>query len=145
MKTSFLLPNRFKNIGWILFTVGLFIWVSTQIELVNANSQHLLKVFILTCSFFSFLFGLFFTIFSKEPIEDEYIASIRLKSFQLSAIIQMVYFIIAFSIMFLFHLEPNGDNGLSTFFLLSVIIYWLTYLITFNITILKNKIKSNAK
>jgi hypothetical protein len=144
MKTSFLLPNRFKNIGWILFTIGLFIWISTQIGLLNANLERPIKVLVLTCSFFSFLFGLYFITFSKEPIEDEYIANIRLKSFQLSAIIQMLYFVIAFSSMFILHLEPNGDNGLSTFFLLSVIIYWLTYLLTFNITILKNKIKSNA-
>lgn len=144
MKTSFLLPNRFKNIGWILFTIGLFIWISTQIGLLNANLEHPIKVLVLTCSFFSFLFGLYFITFSKEQIEDEYIANIRLKSFQLSAIIQMLYFVIAFSSMFILHLEPNGDNGLSTFFLLSVIIYWLTYLLTFNIAILKNKIKSNA-
>jgi hypothetical protein len=144
MKTSLLLPNRFKKIGWLILPLGLLIWIASQKGLLNDYMNHSLKVFILTLSFFSFLVGLYFITFSKEPIEDEYISSIRLKSFQISAIIQMIYFLLAFSSMFIFHFEPNGDAGLSIFLLISILIYWLAYLVSFNITIIKNNNKVDA-
>jgi hypothetical protein len=144
MKTSLLLPNRYKKVGWLLFPLGLIIWTSFQTGLLDDYVNHLIKVFILTISFFSFLIGFYFVSFSKEPIEDEYISSIRLKSFQISAIIQMIYFLMAFTSMFLFHFEPNGDGGLASFLLISILIYWLAYLIVFNITIIKNNNKVDA-
>ena len=102
-----------------------------------------MKVVTLTLSFFSFLFGLYFTTFSKEPIEDEYINSIRLKSFQISSISQMVFFLISFSLMFILNIEPNGDGGLSILLLISIILYWLMYLVIFNYTLTINKGKLN--
>ena len=112
MKTSLLLPNRYKKIGWLLFPLGLIIWVATQTGMLDDYVNQLIKVLILTLSFFSFLIVFYFVSFSKEPIEDEYITSMRLKSFQISAIIQMIYFLMAFTSMFLFHFKPNGDSGL---------------------------------
>jgi hypothetical protein len=144
MKTSLLLPNRYKKIGWLLFPLGLIIWASLQIGILDDYVNHLIKVSILTISFFSFLIGFYFVSFSKEPIEDEYISSLRLKSFQISAMIQMIYFLMAFTSMFLFHFEPNGDGGLASFLLISILIYWLAYLIVFNITIIKNNNKVDA-
>jgi len=144
MKTSLLLPNRYKKIGWLLFPIGLIIWASLQIGILDDYVNHLIKVFSLTLSFFSFLIGFYFVSFSKEPIEDEYISSLRLKSFQISAMIQMIYFLMAFTSMFLFHFEPNGDGGLASFLLISILIYWLAYLIVFNITIIKNNNKVDA-
>jgi predicted neutral ceramidase superfamily lipid hydrolase len=144
MKTSLLLPNRYKKVGWLLFPFGLIIWASLQIGILDAYINHLIKVSILTLSFFSFLIGFYFVSFSKEPIEDEYISSLRLKSFQISAIIQMIYFLMAFTSMLLFRFEPNGDGGLASFLLLSILIYWLAYLIVFNITIIKNNNKLDA-
>lgn len=144
MKTSLLLPNRYKKIGWLLFPLGLIIWASLQIGILDDYINHLIKVSILAISFFSFLVGFYFVSFSKEPIEDEYISSLRLKSFQISAMIQMIYFLMAFTSMFLFHFEPNGDGGLASFLLISILIYWLAYLIVFNITIIKNNNKVDA-
>ena len=141
MNTSFLLPNRFKKIGYLLFPIGLIIWISIQQGLFKTELNHTMKVITLTLSFFSFLFGLYFISFSKEPIEDEYINSVRLKSFQISSITQMVFFLISFIIMFLFNLEPNGDAGLSIFLLSSIILYWLMYMIIFNYTLITNKNK----
>jgi len=141
MNPSFLLPNRFKKIGIILFPIGFIIWIITQRGLFNTYLNHTMKVITLTLSFFSFLFGLYFISFSKEPIEDEYINSVRLKSFQISSITQMVFFLISFIIMFLFNLEPNGDAGLSIFLLSSIILYWLIYMIIFNYTLITNKSK----
>lgn len=141
MNPSFLLPNRFKKIGIILFPIGLIIWIITQRDLFKTDLNHSLKVITLTLSFFSFLLGLYFTTFSKEPIEDEYINSVRLKSFQISSITQMVFFLISFIIMFLFNLEPNGDGGLSIYLLSSILIFWIMYMVMFNYTLITNKSK----
>ena len=141
MNTSFLLPNRFKKIGYLLFPIGLIIWISIQQGLFKTELNHTMKVITLTLSFFSFLFGLYFISFSKEPIEDEYINSVRLKSFQISSITQMVFFLISFIIMFLFNLEPNGDGGLSIFLLFSILIFWIMYMVIFNYTLITNKSK----
>ena len=141
MNSSFLLPNRFKKIGIILFPIGLIIWMITQRGLLNTDLNHTMKVITLTLSFFSFLFGLYFTTFSKEPIEDEYINSIRLKSFQISSITQIVFFLISLTLMFILNIEPNGDGGLSLFLLSSIILYWTLYMIIFNYTLINDKRK----
>ena len=141
MKISFLLPNRFKKIGLILFPIGLLVWIYTQQGLFNKELNHTMKVLTLTLSFFSFLFGLYFISFSKEPIEDEYIDSVRLKSFQISSITQMVFFLISFTTMFLFKIEPHGDGGLSIFFLSSLILFWAMYILIFNYTLINTKSK----
>ena len=141
MKHSFLLPNRFKKAGIFFFPIGIIVWVLIQRGLFSTDLNHQMKVLILTLSFLSFLFGLYFITFSKEPIEDEYINSVRLKSFQISSITQMAFFLISFIIMFLFNLEPNGDAGLSIFLLSSIILYWLMYMIIFNYTLITNKSK----
>ncbi len=141
MNPSFLLPNRFKKIGIILLPIGLIIWIITQRSLINIDLNHSLKVVTLTLSFFSFLFGLYFTTFSKELIEDEYINSVRLKSFQISSITQMVFFLISFTLMFILNIEPNGDGGLSIFLLSSILIFWVMYVVIFNYTLITNKNK----
>jgi|688.fasta_scaffold233578_2 hypothetical protein len=145
MKSLYLLPNQFKKIGIVLFPFGLFIWISTQLGWYNSELNASMKVAILASSFFSSLFGLYFTIFSKEVVEDEYINSVRLSAFQISSLVQMAYFIISFVLMFLFKNEPNGDGGLSLFFLYAITIFWVTYLAAFNITLIVNKIKFNAQ
>ena len=139
MKPSLLLPNRFKKIGLVLLSLGLLVWILTQKELIFTELDKTNKVITLTMSFFCFLFGLYFFTFSKEPIEDEYINSIRLKSFQISSLIQMVFFIFSFILMFLFKNEPNGDGGLSIFLLSSIILYWLVYIVSFNYNLISIK------
>lgn len=144
MKSSFLLPNQFKKIGYLLFPIGLFLWIAFQQGLFGSQINHPFKVMILTLSFFSFLLGFYFICFSKEPIEDEFITSIRLKSFHISALIQMIFFVIAFTVMYIFKFEPKGDEGLASFFLFSILLYWVIYLIAFNYTLFKNKMKIDA-
>jgi hypothetical protein len=141
MKSLFLLPNRFKKIGYFLFPIGLIIWILLQQGLFKTELNHTMKVLTLSLSFFSFLFGLYFISFSKEPIEDEYVDSVRLKSFQISSITQMVFFLISFTMMFLFNIEPSGDGGLSIFFLSSIILFWIMYVTIFNYTLINTKSK----
>ncbi len=141
MKSLLLLPNRFKKIGLILFPIGLIFWIVTQQGLFNTAFNHAMKVFTLSLSFFSFLFGLYFISFSKEPIEDEFIDSVRLKSFQISSIIQIIFFLISFTIMFVFNIEPSGDGGLSIYLLSSIILFWVMYIMIFNYTLINTKSK----
>jgi hypothetical protein len=141
MKLSYLLPNRFKKIGLFLLPIGLIIWISIQQGLFKSELNHTNKVLILTLSFLSFLFGLYFILFSKEPIEDEFIERVRLKSFQISSITQMAFFLISFNIMMIFNIEPSGDSGLSIFFLFSIILFWIMYILIFNYTLINNKSK----
>jgi hypothetical protein len=143
MKSLLLLPNRFKKIGLFLFLIGLMVWILIQQGLFITELNHTIKVIILSSSFFCFLFGLYFITFSKEPIEDEYINSVRLKSFQISSISQMIFFLISFTLMFLLKIEPNGDGGLSIFLLSSIILYWVVYTISFNYNLISNKSKIN--
>jgi hypothetical protein len=141
MNPSFLLPNRFKKIGIILFPISFIIWISIQQGLFKSEINHTIKVLTLTLSFFSFIFGLYFITFSKEPIEDEYINNVRLKSFQVSSITQMTFFLISFLLMFILNIEPHGDAGFSIFLLSSIILYWLMYIIIFNYILFINKSK----
>ena len=143
MKSSLLLPNQFKKIGVLLFPLGLIIWILTQQGTIDLSYNHSLKVIVLVVSFFSFLFGLYCSLFSREPVEDEYINSVRLKSFQISSITQMIYFLITFTLMFLLKIEPNGDGGLVIYLLSSIVLYWIMYLLIFNFTLIMNKTKLN--
>lgn len=143
MKSSLLLPNQFKKLGALLFPLGLIIWILTQQAIIDLSYNHSLKVIVLVVSFFSFLFGLYCSLFSREPVEDEYINSVRLKSFQISSITQMIFFLVTFTLMFLFKIEFKGDGGLSIFLLSSIGLYWLTYLLIFNFTLMMNKTKLN--
>lgn len=145
MQSLYLLPNKFKRAGLVLFPLGLFTWITTQLGWYNSELNSAMKAVLLSASFFSALFGLYFTIFSKELVEDEYINSVRLSAFQISSLVQMAYFIISFALMFILKNEPNGDGGLSLFLLYAIAIFWITYLAAFNITLIVNKIKFDAK
>lgn len=136
--------------------LGLIIWILSQVYLsestlsnyfneMNLNAIHLIRVFVLSFSFFSCLAGMYFLVFSKEKEEDEYVAEIRLKSFQLAAFVQLTFFLLAFFYMFLFKKEPSGDTGLELFLIGSIFLFWFAYLCCFQLTILTNKLQANEE
>jgi hypothetical membrane protein len=156
MQRSFLLPYRFKPFGAVMMLAGLVIWIWGQLKLsqdsmakyligIEAENAHLLKVTILVISFFSCLIGMFFLVFSKEKEEDEYVADLRLKSFQLAAFVQMTFFLIAFLYMFLFKKEPSGDAGLELFLIASIFLFWFSYISCFQFALIKNKLQANEE
>jgi hypothetical protein len=150
MKAKFLLPNKFKKIGIFLMPTGLIIWALIQCGtfdalLLNLAHGHLIKVLILSTSFFSFLFGFYFIIFSKEKVEDEFINVTRVNSFQVAALSQVAFFILSFIYMFVFKIEPSGDSGLVNFLLASIIIFWLVYILYFNLSLMGNKVRVSEK
>lgn len=151
MKTAILLPNYFKKIGIFLIPFGIIIWCLTQLGYFsnilsdqNGNIGSLHSA-ILIISFFSFLIGLYFLVFVKEKQEDEFIANIRLLSFQRASFLQFIYFFIAFLYMLLFEKEPSGDAELELFLILSILSFWLFYVFHFNISMIVLKKKANEE
>ena len=151
MKIAILLPNYFKKIGMILIPFGLIIWCLTQLgylnDVVRNQNEHANSLYspILIISFFSFLIGLYFLVFVKEKQEDEFIANIRLLSFQRASFLQFVYFFLAFLFMLLFKKDPSGDAGLEMFLILSILSFWLFYILHFNISLFLIKKKANEE
>lgn len=151
MKTAILLPYYFKKIGMILIPFGLIIWCLTQLGYFNnilknqiGNTTNLYSV-VLIISFFSFLIGLYFLVFVKEEQEDEFIANIRLLSFQRATFLQFVYFLFAFLYMLIFRKEPSGDAGLELFLIISILSFWLFYILHFNVSLFLIKKKANEE
>lgn len=141
MKSYYLLPHKYKKIGVVIFPIGLILWILIQKRMLNLEMSTSLRTIALTVSFFTALFGIYFSFFSKEPIEDEYIQSVRLKSFQLSSLFQMLFFLITFLAMYFLKIEPTSDGEMSIYLISSIVIYWVFYLVYFNLTLLTSKSK----
>lgn len=154
MSAKFLLPHRFKTLGAWLLPLGLLGWVAAQIGFLNSlflwlaasdnttsEAFALAQRIFLVITFFSFLAGILFLIFSAEKIEDELVSKIRLETFQLAAIVQLAYFIGCFAYFFVAKSEPKGDIGLAIFFLLGLCIFWLFFIARFNIAMRKFSLK----
>ncbi|MEC4003609.1 hypothetical protein OX283_002970 [Flavobacterium sp. SUN052] len=101
MKTHFLFPNKYKTLGWILFTPSLFIFIISSIFSIDLDKYFNIKVFaiyeqsigeksgffkIIQDSFSYELLTIFIIIggllicFSKLKNEDELITKIRYES-----------------------------------------------------------------
>lgn len=95
--------------------------------------------------FFQLRIGMYFLVFVKEKVEDEYISNIRLKSFQTASFLQFLFFILSFIIMFIFNKEPRGDGGLEMYLISCILLYWLFYIVYFNASIFINKRRIHAE
>lgn len=123
MKTNYLLPYRFKKIGWFLFIPGvilgivylLFNYIDNQLVLLNVPVLAIADESLLgETSFFSIIennifdeiigllliFGSLFIAFSKEESEDEFISKIRLESLVWATYIN--YMILLLAIVFVY-------------------------------------------
>ena len=131
-----LLPHQFKKIGAIIAPLGFFLWISMQVgwisELcyfIGVKDPKPINIATAVIGFFSFLLGTYALTFSKEKVEDELIKSIRLESFQFSALLQIVFLILG---LILIGVIPPGEGGLTLFFIVAIFIFWITYIIRFN-------------
>jgi hypothetical protein len=120
MKTTSLLPNRFKYFGWILITVSVLLWITT---LINQDEFSFLNVKVFTIAgaellksieYFTlihvnltatilgllFIIGGMFVAFAKQKIEDEFIIKLRLVSFQWAILIN--YSLLLFCFIFIY-------------------------------------------
>lgn len=128
-----LLPHRFKKTGLIIAPTGFFLWIIMQIgwitefsKFIGLSNPKFLNVSSAILGFFAFLFGIYALSFSKEKIEDEMIKNVRLESFQLAALLQIIFLIIGFM------KHPPQDAGLMLFFIIAIFVFWLIYIIRFN-------------
>lgn len=151
MKNVILLPYYFKKIGAILIPFGLIIWCLTQLGYFNnilknqIDNTNMAFSTVLIISFFSFILGVYFLVFVKEKQEDEFIANIRLLSFQRASFLQFGYFLLAFLYMLIFKKEPSGDAGLEVFLILSILSFWIFYVLHFNISLYFIKKKASEE
>jgi heme/copper-type cytochrome/quinol oxidase subunit 4 len=135
-----LLPHKFKRYGLVMAPIGFVVWLAMQ----WGYSKALLKLFldynnaaisslnslIAVLSFFTFLAGIYFLVFSKEKMEDEMIQQTRLESFLFAALVQIVFIIIGFISMFV--IKEPGEGGLILFFILLLFIFWISFIGRFN-------------
>ncbi|MEO5946192.1 MAG: hypothetical protein ABIP79_05210 [Chitinophagaceae bacterium] len=147
MSAKFLLPHKFKKLGFCMFPLGLTGWIVAQLGwfdkfLSSLNFRFPGIQIILIFSFFTFLIGLYFIAFSKEKWEDEFISKLRLESFQFAALIQISFFIISFLYILVSGNEPANDSFLMLFFILAIFIFWLSYILKFNLSLFQNKLKN---
>jgi Na+/proline symporter len=145
---KFLLPHQFKKVGIIMAPLGFCLWICMQLHITNQfyeainlvnlkngdghSSYVTANTIIAIISFFSFLAGMYFLSFSKEKVEDEMIAKIRLSSFQFAALCQLLFFIFSFAYIAFSKKEPEGDGGLLLFFLSAIFLFWILFILRFN-------------
>ncbi|MCD6091181.1 MAG: hypothetical protein J7J72_06750 [Bacteroidales bacterium] len=123
MKTNFLLPNRFKRIGWIIFIpvviLGL-LWVIFEFEptafdiktiaLFNEKFSDSVQFFVIVeNNIVDEIIGILiivsaiFIAFSKEKTEDEFISKIRLESLVWATYVN--YAILILALIFVYNMS----------------------------------------
>lgn len=122
MKSTLLLPHRFKIVGWCLLIPALLVWIVMQVT--NNAPRMEITVFslfgdsvsagisrpgLMVDDVFQELIGVLAIIggllvgFSREKIEDEFIARLRLTSLQWAVLMNYVFLLLA--IIFIYGLN----------------------------------------
>lgn len=157
MKSTMLLPAKFKKLGWSILlpstVLGLFISITDyEFSWLNAKVFAMLHSDFGQLNYFSvisnnitnelvailFLAGALLVTFSKEKDEDEYIASLRLNSLLWSVLVS--YGILLFAFVFVF--------GFSFMYVMMYNMFTtlIIFIIRFNFVLFKNsKLSSNEK
>jgi len=161
MKKSYLLPNYFKKVGWILAVPSLIVLILNIFEIctlnfdfrfyglshgvgfLNTPSDWVCSMndanFTLTILPIIIVIGLVFISFSKEKIEDEMITQIREKSFVWAIIISSIIFVLG--TLFLYEI--------AYLYFLGGLIYlvFLLFILKFHIELscLKKSLKKNEE
>lgn len=123
MKTSYLLPNKYKTIGWILFIFGIlsgcYIYLSDYessllsinvLAIFNENYMHdtrsLFRIIendiVDELTSISIILGGLIIGFSKEKVEDEFIYKLRHDSLVWAILIN--YVILLFAVVFVYNM-----------------------------------------
>lgn len=152
MQTKLLLPRKFKNIGWIIVALTLplgiwilwsgyeFGWVNVKFYILFPSSLYktISRSQLLTVNLTRTIVGVLFIIgslmvgFSKEKIEDEYIASIRMNALVWAVFVNYSLLIVAF--VFIYDLSFLHVMVYNMFTVL------LLFIIRFHYLLLKNKV-----
>ncbi len=153
MKTKYLLPNKYKKIGWILLIPsGILLLLSIIIN--SPSNYYAIKTFAfaIACdpfppkiSYFSiiktnilpsfillfFLFSCLIVAFSKEKNEDEYISKVRLDSLIWAVLIN--YLLLLLSIIFIYEIAFLWIIVFNMFTIL------ILFIIRFNLILFKER------
>jgi len=152
MQTKLLLPRKLKNIGWIIVALTLplgiwilwsgyeFGWVNVKFYILFPSSLYktISRSQFLTVNLTRTIVGVLFIIgslmvgFSKEKIEDEYIASIRMNALVWAVFVNYSSLIVAF--VFIYDLSFINVMVYNMFTVL------LLFIIRFHYLLLKNKV-----
>ena len=121
MKSNYLLPHKFKKIGWLLLTVGLIAGVILFTNLLDNNNLKIPVLSIYNSNFLTdkvtffkiikngildeiialiIIIGGLIVGFSKEKIEDEFSYSLRKESLVWAIIVN--YIVLIFTIIFVY-------------------------------------------
>jgi hypothetical protein len=119
--TGYQLPNKFKIIGLVLCIISIFSISIIAFSLENFKYNDLLDRIAKTVM----VLGLLIISISKEKIEDELIAKIRMQSYNYSVIGTVMFYLIKpfinYTIVFAFssapRMEGSKDIGLLAFLL----------------------------
>jgi hypothetical protein len=145
---KFLLPHRYKKLGALLTPLGFILWSLMQLGYIKklllflfgetslnyvGSPYHTVNVIAAILGFFSFLGGIYFLTFSKEKVEDEMVQRTRLDSFQFAAFMQIISIICGF--LFILLAGDLGESGMMLFFIILVLLFWLSFIGRFNYTL----------
>lgn len=146
MHTNYLLPRRFKMIGWILFVPGLiagigYLLADLEFDLFTLDTFSIASQGILEkVQYFTIIndnildeliglliiLGALFITFSKEPVEDEFISKMRLDALLWATYIN--YAVLILAILFLHKMVFLNVLVINMFTLLLIFIarfHWL--------------------
>jgi hypothetical protein len=117
MEKRFLLPNRFKLVGWLILLISLSLWIYSvfiikgEIPFLKTSTFSIISSeFLKETEYFAviqtnltytltgilFIIGGLFVAFSREKVEDEFISKLRLVSFQWSFLINHILLLFLF-------------------------------------------------
>ncbi|WP_405223851.1 hypothetical protein [Dokdonia sp. Asnod1-B02] len=120
--SKFQLPHKFKRIGWILFIASFVSLIATSIIVTDDS----LKSTIIVIVKYTMLIGLLIVSLSKEPIEDEFIRSIRMRSYMIAFIVGVLQTLVMPFINLGADALINGGSSLkpvNDFFVLWVLLF----------------------
>ena len=150
MKSNLLLPNKFKIIGWFILIPAIIagIYLSfAGFEKLSINSKVFAVIneeFLGKSEYFSFiktditqtLVGVLFLIgallvsFSREKIEDEYIAKLRLSSLLWAVLVNYILLLLCFIFVY--------GTGFLTVMVYNMFTVLIIFIIRFNYLLIKN-------
>jgi len=147
MQTKLLLPRKFKNIGWIIVALTLplgiwILWSGHEFDWLNIKWYNMFpssffktnnETYYSNRNLTSTIVGVLFIIgslmvgFSKEKIEDEYIASIRMNALVWAVFVNYSLLIVAF--IFIYDLSFLNVMAYNMFTVLLLFIIRFHYLL----------------
>lgn len=120
--SKFQLPHNFKRIGWMLFIASFIALFATSIMVTD----DVIKSTIIVIVKYTMLIGLLAVSLSKEPIEDEFIQSMRMRSYMIAFIVGVLQTLVMPFINLGADALINGSSSLkpvNDFFVLWVLLF----------------------